>query len=134
MYNLFSIFVENSCQFKMIESFIIALCDWLSIHENFNWGTKEDVLWKKLKRWKHSSYTVCIAFSCCESFLTSYTKTRHGKGQDYIAYNINETVINLKTLFFSSLPFFHAVRGAKNTSTFHKESRLFPWKVSKYFL
>ena len=36
MYNLFSIFDEKSWQFKMIARFIIALYDWVNIHENVN--------------------------------------------------------------------------------------------------
>ena len=41
IYNLFSIFVEKSWQFRMIERFIIVLYDRVSIHENLNEGQWE---------------------------------------------------------------------------------------------
>ena len=40
------------------------------------------------------------------------------QGQDYIAYDISETFIKIGTLVFASLPFFHAFKGAENTSVF----------------
>ena len=41
MYNLFSIFVEQCSQFRMIERFIFVLYDRVSIHENLNKGQWE---------------------------------------------------------------------------------------------
>ena len=40
------------------------------------------------------------------------------QGQDYIAYDISETFIKIGALVFASLPFFHAFKGAENTSVF----------------
>ena len=41
MYNLFSIFVEKSWEFKMIEMFIIVLYDRFNINKNVNEGRRE---------------------------------------------------------------------------------------------
>ena len=46
---------------------------------------------------------------------------------------INETLINIGTLFFASLPFFHALTGAENTSAFHKKNKIFALEASKSF-
>ena len=41
IYSPFPIFVEKCCQFKVVKRFIIALYDWVNIHENINEARRE---------------------------------------------------------------------------------------------
>ena len=58
---------------------------------------------------------------------------RFGKGKDYIVYDFHETFINIGTQVDTSLPFFHALTAAENTSVFHIKTKLVAWEAWKSF-
>ena len=57
-----------------------------------------------------------------------------GEGKYYIAYDINETFINIGTQVATSLSFSHALTGADTTSTFHRNIKLVAQGAWKSFL
>ena len=55
------------------------------------------------------------------------------KGKDYIVYNTNERFTNIGTRVDTSLPFFHALAGADNTSVFYVKTKLVALEAWKSF-
>ena len=58
---------------------------------------------------------------------------RFGKGIDYIKYDFNGTFVNIRTQVDTSLPFFHDLTGAENTSAFHIKTKLVALETWKSF-